>query len=403
MAGFLVIVGLTGSMLAFNFELERVFAPQLFARPRAEPRLSLAEMAVRAEPLVPHARLTAVLYTQPDQVMVYYAPKTNPVTHRPYDLGFDEFFIDPWTGKELGRRMAGDLSQGAINFMPFVYKVHWTLAVGTIGQWILGIVALIWTLDAFNGFYLTFPASFGNFWRDWRKAWMIKKNAHGFRLNFDLHRAGGLWFWPLVLVFGWSSVMMNIRPVYEAGMHVFTDYVSTDTPYLTGKPNPHPKLDWVAAQNIGEKLLTYEAKRHGVRLKDHFTLMYLPDIGAYVYEARGSRDLFERAPKGGGTSVLFDGDTGVLRDYSQPTGQHVGNTIESWLYALHMARIFGRPYQILVCLFGIVTTALSVTGVIIWWVKRKGRLKRATSFEIVALLPPPVIERLKAVASRFRR
>ena len=113
MAGFLVIVGLTGSMLAFNFELERVFAPQLFARPRAEPRLSLAEMAVRAEPLVPHARLTAVLYTQPDQVMVYYAPKTNPVTHRPYDLGFDEFFIDPWTGKELGRRMAGDLSQGA--------------------------------------------------------------------------------------------------------------------------------------------------------------------------------------------------------------------------------------------------------------------------------------------------
>ena len=33
MAGFLVVVGLTGSLLAFDHELERVFAPQLFAAP----------------------------------------------------------------------------------------------------------------------------------------------------------------------------------------------------------------------------------------------------------------------------------------------------------------------------------------------------------------------------------
>ena len=373
MAGFLLIVGLTGSLLAFNFELERVFASKLFAHPQSQQRLPLAELAARAGGLVPHARVEGVLYTQPDQVSVYYAPIDDPVTGRPYELGFDEFFIDPWTGKELGRRKAGDLSQGAINFMPFIYSLHWTLLAGGVGQMILGVVALGWTIDAFNGLYLTLPASLADFWRRWRKAWLIKRGARGFRLHFDLHRASGLWFWPLVLVFGWSSVMMNIRPVYEHGMHLAFDYISTDAPYLEGKPNLHPRLDWFAAQDVGERLIVSQAHAHGVTLADRLTLSYLPNIGAYVYEARGSRDLFERAPKGGGTSVLFDGNTGALRNYSQPVGEHTGNTIESWLYALHMARVFGWAYQWLVCLFGLVTAGLSVTGVLIWLRKLRAR------------------------------
>jgi uncharacterized iron-regulated membrane protein len=99
-------------------------------------------------------------------------------------------------------------------------------------------------------------------------------------------------------------------------------------------------------------------------------LQYNVRSGSYAYEVRGSRDLFERAPKGGSTVVTFDGDTGAFRRLSQPTGEHVGNTVESWLYALHMARVGGRPYQVLTCLVGLVTALLSVTGVYIWWKKR---------------------------------
>lgn len=374
MAGFLVIVGLTGSLLAYNFELERVFAPQLFAAERAAPRLPLAELAELAEGLVPHARVRGVLYDQPDQVMVYYEPEQDPRTGQARQLDFDEFFLDPWTGRELGRRRAGDLTEGGINLMPFVYRLHWTLVAGYPGQVLLGSVALLWFIDAFNGIALTLPSGMRGFWRRWGKAFRIKRGARGFRLHFDLHRASGLWFWPLVLVFAWSSVMMNIRPVYEAGMRLVTDYVSTDAPYFTGTPVVSPRLGWREAQATGERLLLGEAARRGVHIGERFTLLYLPEIGAYVYEGRGSKDLFERAPKGGGTSVLFDGNTGALRSYDQPTGVHFGNTAESWLYALHMARIFGRPYQALVCLFGIVTALLSATGVLIWLRKRRGRL-----------------------------
>jgi uncharacterized iron-regulated membrane protein len=88
---------------------------------------------------------------------------------------------------------------------------------------------------------------------------------------------------------------------------------------------------------------------------------------------RGSRDIFERAPKGGSTEVMFDGETGVLVKLFLPTGERAGDTVESWLYALHMTRVFGRAYQIFVCGLGFAITMLSITGVYIWWKKRQAR------------------------------
>ena len=41
--------------------------------------------------------------------------------------------------------------------------------------------------------------------------------------------------------------------------------------------------------------------------------------------------------------------------------------------ALHMANVFGLPYRIFVCALGILITMLSVTGVYIWWKKRRAQ------------------------------
>jgi uncharacterized iron-regulated membrane protein len=373
MAGFLFVVGLTGSLLAFNFELERVFAPNLFASPRADDqKLDLATLAERAEAIVPHGRAEIITHTQPDQVMVDFIPRLDPATGRRFDLGFTEFFMDPWTGKELGRRKRGDLSQGLVNLMPFIYEVHWTLMAGNAGQWILGTVALFWSLDCFVGFYLTLPRSPGKFWQRWKHAWWVKWRASAFRINFDLHRAGGLWVWPMLFIFAWSSVMMNIRPVYEHVMRAVFDYRSNmDSFKPRGKPVDSPRLGWHAALARGERLMSEQSMKHQFAVGQPLSLMYFPDVGAYLYDVRGSRDIFERAPKGGDTSVMFDGDTGEFRELSQPRGEHTGNTVESWLYALHMARVFGRPYQIFVSLLGLLVAMLSATGVYIWWKRSK--------------------------------
>jgi len=378
MTGFLIVVALSGSLLAFNTELERVFAPQLFAPPQqGVASLDLAALAERAQAIVPDRRVGSVLYAEPDQVLVNFAHPIDPATGRPGAIaGFDQLFLDPWTGKELGRRMRGDISEGLVNLMPFIYKLHWTLVLGPWGAFTLGIVAIAWSIDCFVGFYLTLPTSLGGFFRRWKTAWSVKWRGGAYRVNLDLHRAGGLWLWPMLFVFAWSSVMFNIRPVYLWVTEKVFDYESPMVfmkEMMARGANDAPALDWRAAQANGERLAAELAKERGFSVSAPLGLAYSSMGGLYTYQIRTDRDVFERSPKGGSTVVAFDGNDGALVRLYLPTGEHAGNTVESWLYALHMTRVLGRPFQIFVCALGLFVTLLSVTGVYIWWKKRRAR------------------------------
>jgi len=370
MAGFLVIVGLTGSVLAFKTELERMINPQLFATPQhGAPALDLAALAEKAGPIVPHGQVSSVSRIEPDQVSVGFYPRNNPATGLPYDLGFTQLFLDPWTGQELGRRRYGDLSQGRVNLLPFIYQLHYELALGMPGVWVLGIVAVVWTLDCFVGFYLTLPASNCRFWQRWRLAWLIKWRASTYRVNFDLHRAGGLWLWIALLIFAWSSVQMNLwDTVYTWTTRAVLDYqpVWTELQILS-KPLKDPRLDWREAFSTGQRLMAEAAVSQSFAAQEPIALSFDAGRGVYAYTVRSSRDIKR---KGGSTTVFFDANTGVLLLLDLPTAQHSGNTVTTWLYELHTARVFGRPYQIFVCALGLTVTMLSVTGAYIWWRKR---------------------------------
>jgi len=199
MTVFLILVGLTGSLLAFNTDLEKVISPQLFAaKPTPDAKqLDLATLAEKAEAAEPHIRV-GYFSVGPEQAAMAVGPRTDLVTGNPYEISFDHIFLDPWTGRELGHRKNAELSQGLINLMPFIYKLHMNLVLGEWGAWVLGVVAVAWTLDCFYAFYLTFPVVFSRFFSRWKPAWKIKWAASAYRLNFDLHRASGLWLWPLL-------------------------------------------------------------------------------------------------------------------------------------------------------------------------------------------------------------
>ena len=386
MTGFLVIVGLTGAMLAYTIEIDRLINPQLFATPTpGAKRLDLATLAERAEAMVPEARVWYLSDSVPDQVSLRCAPRVNPATGKPYELDFDHIFLNPWTGEELGRRCEYDRSRvERINVMPFIYNLHTSLTFGDFGWSVLGYVALVWTLDCFVGFYLTLPAGSGHFWRKWKIAWLVKRRASAFRINFDLHRAGGLWTWPLLFVFAWSGVMFNLSPVYEKVTGIAFDYQSGED-FIKSHPDrpiANPKLDWRAAQTRGEQLMAQQAALHGFTVQRPSGLAYIEAWGVYSYTVQSSRDFRRRSP---GTNLFLDGDTGELRDFSLPNGEHTGNTISNWLWALHYGDVYGlRSYRALVCLLGLLIVMLSVTGVYLWWKKRRARRGAAVRRRVTA-------------------
>ena len=140
-------------------------------------------------------------------------------------------YLDPYTGETLGERTFGEAALTRKNIIWFLYRLHMTLALPEgyigLGARALGVVALLWTTDCFVSFYLTFPLRLRNSdgrsgkpWLSrWTPAWLIKFSAGAYRINFDIHRAFGLWTWLMLFVFAWSSVAFNLEEVYTPVMN----------------------------------------------------------------------------------------------------------------------------------------------------------------------------------------
>ncbi len=407
MAGLLIVVGLTGSLLAFYPDLERLAHPHWY--PDRDPATwmgagVLAEKLERAEPRLRVGQLS--LQGFDGATSAWVEPRLDPATGRRFDLGYDYVLLDPATGTVLDRIQWGTLRNGWTGFMSFVYALHYALALDMPGVWILGICALVWTLDCFVGLYVTFPArrprgtqariqpasDDTGWWMRWKRAWIIKPgNAH--RLNFDLHRAGGLWLWVALLIFAWSSVYMNLwDTVYTWTTRAFFEY----HPYWTEfRPRPvpmeQPGLNWPEAQAVGERLMAAQVAQAGLTVRRPVGLRLYRDVGVYQYQVETTGEIDAR-PRRYTTQVLFDADTGALSLALLPRGQYAGNTISNWLYALHMANVFGLPYRIFVCFLGVVVVMLSVTGVYLWAKKRRSkaiaRARRPGSLVAPAGVPP---------------
>lgn len=379
-AVFLAIVGLTGTVLAFGTQIDRLLNPELHAEnPSHRAPLGLAELAERAEAAYPHLRVYYFFIAE-DQAVMMVGARQDPATGKPYtDIAFNQLILDPFTGSVLGPgKMENDWHGSGpwrMKVLPFAYSLHTSLATNTNTGWtIVGIVALAWTIDCLVAFWLTLPRGAGPFWKRWGQAWKVKWAASSTRVHFDLHRAGGLWLWPLLFIFGWSSVMLGLTQVYEPVMKTlfpFTTIEESIARLSLPKAVEHPALSWRQAQQAGEREMAALAAARGFTVERPYGMAYIDMYGAYTYCVRSSIDF---RGDGWDTSVLIDGNTGKLRSVDLPRGQHLGNTISTLLWGIHYGDLRGwLPYRIAIGLFGLFLAMLSYTGVAIWWNKRRAR------------------------------
>lgn len=380
-AVFLIVSALTGSLLAFHHEIDAALNPELFEvrpQPPATSALSPLVLLDRARDIVPPgSKVTSVtLNTPPDQSVAFWIDLPKEVE----DAGADnEYFFDPYTARLTGTRRWGDLRQGRKGLMPFVYSLHSALALGEVGEILLGIVALFWTVDCFVGAYLTFPVAGpraagsrrkGWFGR-WRRSWVLK-TTKTFSSVFTWHRASGLWVWGMLLVFAWSGVSLNLHEVYDPTMKVLA---GPGQPYAVSTletPLDDPALSFSQAHRFAREVMAKEAAARGFEIFEERSLRYRPASGVYEYRAYSSRDISQKYAN---TTVWIDGNTGERKEAWLPTGESGNDTFSTWIYQLHFGTITaGRgAYQLLVMFLGIAVCGLSGTGVWLWWKRRSTR------------------------------
>ncbi len=411
MALFLTVAGLTGSVLAFRPDIDEWLNPGRYHVPlQSRPMLDPFALRARAEAIVPQAQIDEVeLGLKPGEVcMTMFGPRIDPNTGKPFDLKYSMIRLNPYTGELI--EMSDDGNYWPVtrkNLMDFVYALHHSLALGRVGEWLLGVAAVIWSIDCFVGFYLTLPAKWKRavngsknslkansigFWRRWAVAWKIKWDGAAHRINFDLHRACGLWVWPLLFVFAWSSVDFNLgEQVYEPVMHLLFSMPSFETyPFPPNwKPHTGPELDWSSAHAIAKRLISERAQQTGFKVVSEDRLVNYRAEGVYIYSVRSDHDFVDA---GGISTILFDSRTGAMVGEDLPFGRNLGVTVSYWLVSLHMSHVGGLPYRIFVFVLGILIALLSVTGVLIWWKKRAVRKLNASRSPGLPLFAQPNAE-----------
>lgn len=382
MAAFLVIAGFTGAIITFQDELDEWLNPHLFqpAWQAGLPMLDPYQLQARAQNQAPaNTRVDELQFKLPQSAQADHHGEAVQFRLTPVEpqasLPADQLFIDPQSGQVLGSRLstAGPFQRETL--LPFLYKLHYSLALpGVSGRLIMGIVAVLWTLDTFVAFFLTLPRrqpqSKSSYWQRWKPAWLVKWQASTTRINFDLHRAVGLWLCSVLLIFAWSSVMFNLRE--QVYLPIMTKLMPFDLSWRSipklQQPLTSLPMSWPQAHQLAQQAMQGFAQSHHLQVDYEDRLRLDRERGVYQYFVHSSADLRQDR---GNTAIAIDAYTGEIKGHWLPTQDQAGNTFSNWIGALHMAQVFGLPYRIFVCVTGLSLVMITVTGVLIWSRKRQ--------------------------------
>lgn len=386
-APFLIVTGLTGAVISWDHELDAWLNPGLLTATTRGPEIPSLDLVTAVEARDTRIRVSYVpLSREPGAALAFgVEPRIDPVTGAPFRVDYNQVFVDPVSGRELGRREWGAVwpvtRETAVSFL---YKLHFSLHVPEIagndrwGIWLLGGVALLWTVDCLTALLLTFPAPPKDVaqrvrvWcRRWSVAWRIRRGSAPYRLNYDIHRAFGLWTWVLLLVLAFTAFSLNLyREVFYPLMSAVSDV--TPTPYETrveaspGRPF-EPRIDFVAAIAAAQA----EARRRGWR-EPAGGAFYSSRHDIYSVQFHGPGEGHGSA--GVGPAQLFvDGANGALIGERLPWQGTLADRFMQAQFPLHSGRILGLPGRIAVSAMGLVVAMLSLTGVYLWCKKRAGR------------------------------
>lgn len=363
-AVFLIIAGISGSILAYYHELDEWFNPTLYFVPQQDQNYLPEPLLFKAAEEYSQ-RFNASINTMP----LEFSSGRSLIFRLKGSEEYNQLFVNPYTAEILGQRQWADLSQGWGNLPGFIYRLHYSLWIpDNWGVLLFGIIALIWTLDCFIAIATTFPViktyRVKDFFKRWKQSFKMRWRAKGYSFHFLLHRAAGLWLWLLLFIFAWSSVAFNWPEVYKP----VTNYVFEAAP--TAPKSEHRKSVMPLQQALDTARLHTKnlAKDKAINLGSERSLRYLAEGNTFQYRFHSSLDV---DPDISRSVIYFDAYTGELLAEYWPTSQYSATTVTQWLYALHMGEVFGWPYQFLVCLLGLLVAYFSYSGVLIWWRKRQ--------------------------------
>jgi len=359
-----VLLGITGCILAFEHEIRMVTEPYHFAKAEEKQVLPPSVLKQIAEKQLNGKAANSIEYGKSgDAVSVSYYDANN----------YKIVFLNPYSGEVLKvKNMTRD-------FFRIVLNGHFYLWLPpSIGQPVMASATLIFLIMLISGIILWWPKN-----KAARKQrFAVKWNAKWKRTNYDLHNVLGFYMtWVAIflaitgLIMGFEWFAKSVYWVSSAGKEMPAYYTpSSDLIDTAGHKANTTDIAWqqmMQKKNSNEALSIFFAADPSGALSiniNHRPGTYY-NTDSYYFDQYSGKEL-----KGKGTYA------GPYRKAS------VADKIKRMNYDIHVGAVLGLPGKILAFFASLIAASLPVTGFCIWWGKRKKKKFVPVSAAIVKTL-----------------
>lgn len=337
----LVVVSLTGSALVFKEEIDAALHPELLRVQPGDERIALQEVVEAVRRAYPER--------PPSEIQM---PRSPEGTYEVTTAGSDplQVYVDPYRGTILGERRPTE------TLTNMLFDLHVALLAGMTGEWIVGIAALLLLVLALTGSVLWWPGI-----QRLRDGLTIRRGANWKRVNFDVHRAGGMWSLVFLVVIAVTGASLIFHDQFAAGLNWLTRSPPPPHPpaveMVPGVP-PLPLDALVARANRalpgGEVsyLLFPSAPDAALTVRKHFDPELHPNGRSFIYLHSQTGDVLA-----------------VEHALRAPAGTRAYNV----LYPIHIGRWGGITSKILYVVLGLAPVVLFVSGSLIWWNRMRAK------------------------------
>jgi uncharacterized iron-regulated membrane protein len=355
---YMIMIGVTGSVLVFRPELERLFGLKPWQQFRTNgPIADIATVVENLRAAYPRAHIVSV-----------DAPGENDATFVAVLQGRGQVKVacDPKQGKVLGPFPRGR------NWLDVVQELHETLLVPQRGRGRMwnGVGAAFLLLLNATGMAIWWPGI-----RNWRRALKVDLARGWRRINFDLHVSAG--FWTILIASFWA-----VSGIYFGWPRQIFQFVNSLSPVITARP---PAIS-----------ITPESPAAGLDLRALVERASTVDPGttfggvAFPYGPRAPLAILMRRRNSPGyeyvDTVYFNPSTGA---YISTWRYGVNHSLGDWIIwsqvPLHFGTYWGLGVKIVWATAGLAIPLLTVTGLLMYWNrvlrrkwKRLGKSRPAT-------------------------
>ena len=373
--GIFILLGLTGSAIAWLHEIDSMLNPDLFHVGSMSG--VVADNPVRVAPAKVQEvldRLAAdpqygrpvqlILPEHTDEVFVAWYRKESLDNASLLAIKISrQVMVNPYTLQVTGERNWGELGISRRLIMPTIFHLHRYLLAGEFGKTVIGVSGLVLVITTISGIVLWWPSLKR---KALRQAISISYRGSWPRFNYSSHRAAGFFVAPVFVVLGFSGWYFNLPKWVTPIVGSIATVSAPDKP-----ANRAPRSATLISP--GQAMEAAQVLFQNSRI----SRIVLPSNSSMPYEIR-LRQPDEIRKGDGATRIMVDAYSSEILQVRDPMRAPGGDRFLNWLFPLHSGEAFGNVGRIFISCFGVVPLFFLITGLRVYLKQKKKHRSGAT-------------------------